>query len=616
MKKNFFYATMSAIALTSAIGFTACSSDDAATDVNPTYDGNSVKTQFSISFPENVVSTRMSSATVQDAGTLASFRGMTNIVLIPYSSASARTTRSGDNITLAANTMIQPTPSTEDPQNANSIPSGKLLENNNAVLFQDVTIPVGTSGFLFYGKATGEDGYANGYLTPSAFTGESSSISFSPKPIVTSVTKTKGDALATYVTSIAQAKDATDATITWAACAKEANSGQAWYNTGLGQLYTNFTNLKAGASAYVQAVVQDLYSSIKNNTDKVSVAIKNAILNDVYASDAGTGTLTFTDAISGYPGDNNSMPDGTAVLSWSDGTATAVTSGSSTQNVQDMAKIVYPASLYYFANSGVQVSNASQLSEYTNSENDNWNKVLAKYTNGTSVAATTRSVAIINPIQYAVGRLDVSVAKLSESKYYDREGKEMTIPDNAFTLNGVLIGGQKSVDYKFEPNGSTEYVIYDKTINGDNSASAVLNKTTAIGPTYTLALETAKNTSVYVALEFVNNSGTDFKGVDGIVKNGCKFYLVASLDPKADKSGEVSGVTSTDNKVFKQDFKTIANFTIGAGSSDDNHDGVSDTPGGFANAYTTIPDLRTPELELGFSVDLTWQDGITFNVTF
>ena len=54
MKKNLIYGLMSAIALTGAMGFTACSSDDAATDVNPTYDGNSVKTQFSISFPDNV----------------------------------------------------------------------------------------------------------------------------------------------------------------------------------------------------------------------------------------------------------------------------------------------------------------------------------------------------------------------------------------------------------------------------------------------------------------------------------------------------------------------------------------------------------------------------------
>lgn len=612
MKKNLIYGLMSAIALTGAMGFTACSSDDAATDVNPTYDGNSVKTQFSISFPDNVVSTRMSSSTVQQAEDLASFRGMTNIVLIPYSSAIDRTTRLGDNITLAEGKMIQPTPSTTEPQLENSIPSGKLLENNNAVLFQDVTIPLGTSGFLFYGKATGADGYDYGALTPSAFTGEATTISFSPKTIVESITSTKGATLATYVTNIAKAADATDDNITWAACANSGNSAQPWYSAGLGKLYTNFTSLKAGASTYVQAVVQDLYSSIKDNTDKVSVAIKNKILDATYASDSDNdGILTFTATISGYPGgDNNFMPDGTAVLSWNDGTATAVTSGAVTYNVQDMEKIVYPASLYYHANSGVLVSNSPKVDEYI--ADNSWATILGKYTDGTSVTATTRSVAINAPIQYAVGRLDVTVNALSSTKYYDREGQEMTIPAGAFTLNGVLIGGQKSVDSKFEPNGTTEYVIYDKTINTENSTSAVLSTTTAIGPTYTLALETAKNQPVYVALEFVNNSGKDFRGVDGIVKNGCKFYMVATLDPQQDKTetGEVSGVNNTGNKVFKQDYKTIANFTIGTGSSD------TSKPGGFANAYTTIPDLRTPELELGFSVNLSWQAGITFNVEF
>ena len=99
-------------------------------------------------------------------------------------------------------------------------------------------------------------------------------------------------------------------------------------------------------------------------------------------------------------------------------------------------------------------------------------------------------------------------------------------------------------------------------------------------------------------------------GVDGVVKKGCKFYMVAQLDPAIDTENK------TDKKVFKQDFKTIANFTFGAGTADANHDGESDTPGGFGNAYTTIPDLRTPKLELGFSVDLTWQEGLTFNHTF
>ena len=52
----------------------------------------------------------------------------------------------------------------------------------------------------------------------------------------------------------------------WAGCADNANSGQAWYNSGLGDLYTKFTNLKAGSSLDVQAAIQDLYKTIKNNT--------------------------------------------------------------------------------------------------------------------------------------------------------------------------------------------------------------------------------------------------------------------------------------------------------------------------------------------------------------
>ena len=615
MKKNLVYAMMSAIALTSAVSFTACSSDDAVVENNPTYDGSTVKTQFSISFPENVASTRMTSGTVQASEAIADFRGMSDIVLIPYLHATNRTKRLGNNITLAAGKMIKP----EATNAANSIPNGKLIAKNNAVLFQDVTIPLGTSGFLFYGKATGDDGYANGYLTAEGLDNdnENTDISFSPTPIVSSIDKTKGEALAAYVTSIAQAKK--DNTITWAACANNANAEATWYSEGLGQLYTKFTSMKAGASAYVQAAVQDLYSSIRNNTDDISKAIKTAIESTTYVESVSEGILTFKDNISNYPGgDNNFMPDGTAVLSWatSDGvkTATASTAGSEI-NVQDMEDIVYPASLYYFVNSGVKVANGPRKDEYEKAANDTWGKILDTYDGGTSVTASTRSVAITNPIQYAVGRLDVSVEALDGTKtYYDREGKAMEIPANAFTLNGVLIGGQKSVDWEFKQSGSEEYAIYDKTINtsSDPAISAVLSTATAIGPTYTLALETAKDQSVYVALEFVNNSGKDFQGFDGIVKDNSKFYMVAQLTP----SNGTGYNSDSKNKVFMQDYKTIANFKIGVGSEDGDHDGVSDTPGGFANAYTTIPDLRTPQLELGFSVNLTWEEGITFTYTF
>ena len=620
MKKNFVYAMMSAIALSGAVSFSACSSNDELTDVNPTYDGESVKTQFTISLPQNLQSpTRMGYATVQEAQTIASFRGMSGIVIIPYSNATARTTRLGSNITLGANTLIKPSAEND----ANAIPNGKLLANSNAVLYNDVTIPVGTAGFLFYGKATGTDGFADGALTPSNLeTGESADISFTPVPIQATPVTTKGEAIAAYVTQIAGATN-------WAGCANPDNSGQSWYNAGLGALYTNFTSMKAGASAYVQAAVQDLYKSIKGNTDAVSTAIKTAITT-TYASDDGSGNLNFDTSISEYPGeDNNSMPDGCATLTWSGSTATASTNSAidittptgtpATSSAQPMNQIVYPAALYYFVDSDIKTSNTKRAADYDGT--NDWDEILANYGNGTAVSSSTNSVAITKPIQYAVGRLDVMVNKLNAPKYYDRKGDEVTIPAGGFQLTGVLIGGQKPVDYKFEQNMTgTEYAIYDKTINTQNSSSetgvsAYLTASVDAGPNYTLALETAAEQDVYVVLEFLN-SGDDFQGFDGVVKKGCKFYMVAQLVPDEDVTDKVSGTANTGKKVFKQDFNTIANFTIGAGAKDGNGDGISDTPEGFANAYVTIPDLRTPQLELGFSVDLTWREGITFNYTF
>lgn len=621
MKKNFNFALVGAIALTGVMMFSACSESSEIVD-NPDYDSekDAVKTQFTISLPDNLTKTRQAASTVQEAQTITSFRGMQDIVLIPYLDATNRNARLSSNITLGANSMIVPQAS----NTANSIPSGELLENNNAVLYKDVTIPIGTSGFLFYGKATGTDGYANGSLTTTLGTAdvESANIKFTPTPIVTTVAATKGEALATYVTSIAQAKDTESAT--WASTADNTSAN---YNAGLGGLYNNFISMKAGASQYVQAAVQDLYNSVRNNTDKISKAVADAITNSTYASaDATTGTLTFTEAISNYPGgDNNSMPAGAAALSWSGNTATAVASNSiggnsgvtpADLNTVDMDKVAYPASLYYFVNSGIKTSNVSRQNEYVST--NSWEAILNKYSDGITVRAETRSVAINDAIQYGVGRLDVNVpALLTEGTYYDRRGDAVTIPTAGFKLTGVLIGGQKPVNYEFEQISSgQEYTIYDNTINTEGTSKDMLKVGQAVGPTYTMALETAANQEIYVVLEFENSGddAKDFMGVDGVVKKGCKFYMVAKLTP-TDDTDKVSGSSNTGNKVFKQDYKTIVNFTIGQGTADINGDGSSDTPGGFGNAYVTIPDLRTPQLELGFSVNLEWQQGITFNVT-
>ena len=96
MKKNYVYALMSAVALVGAVSLSACSSSDDVVDVNPTFDGEAVKTQFTISLPfDNKAKTRQTSDIVQEGAQtstttdLTKFRGISDIVLIPFSNPSA-----------------------------------------------------------------------------------------------------------------------------------------------------------------------------------------------------------------------------------------------------------------------------------------------------------------------------------------------------------------------------------------------------------------------------------------------------------------------------------------------------------------------------------------------
>lgn len=623
MKKNFVYAMMSAIALSGAVSFSACSSSEEIVD-NPDYnpEKNAVKTQFTISFPNNVVKTRQSASTVQAAQTIASFRGMEHIVLYPFVAEGAVNTdpiastaqKLGDAIALTS--MIKPT-ETDLSTSPNTIPVGALTEASNSVLYNNVSIPVGTGSFLFYGKAIDATGgnFVNGSLTMTGT--EPSSIGFSPVQIYPSSTtaSSTGAALATYLSTIARAAN-------WKGCADDANKDETWYNSGLGDLYTKFKSLKAGSSKTAQAAVQDLYTTIMNNTDAVSVAIKAAITNTTYVSSSAGGTLEFTAAIgntaaTNYPGDVN-LPDGAAKLSFDDSTTPTFTqvingTGNTGDVVAKFTDYVYPASLYYYCNSGIKTSNSSQKGLYDG--NKTWTEITGGYTSGTAVSPSTRSVAILDPIQYGVGRLDATVTT-GATTLYDKKG-EAYDATAGFTITGILIGGQKPVKYDFttrtdaiSPETSVpEYTIYD---NITKSQSSTLTATTSgSGVNYTLALETIKDQIVYVAVELVN-TGADFEGIDGVVPAGCKFYLVAELDPTAATTGYNA---TTMNQVFKQDYKTIVRFTIPAGSPNTTT-GFTENTTGLGKAYNTIPDLRAPELELGLSVNLEWQPGLEFDVNF
>jgi hypothetical protein len=644
MKKNFVYAMMSAIALSGAVSLTSCSSNEEVAEVNPTYDGESVKTQFTISFPSNVANTRMAANEVQAGQTIADFRGMDNIKLIPFgvnATITATDTRIGAPIVLAQQIIGS---AVADKTVSNYIEAADLTNNSNSVLYQDVQIPVGTGAFLFYGKAidnvkntaitTIADKFKFGTLTPSAAlstskTGVPTDITFTPvgiKETVSSEGTGTAEKIVEYMNAIAGATG-------WAAET----------NPAIAQLYTRFISMRAGSSQAVADLLGDLLWAIRNNTSDVADNIRKAIYHDHTPNASGeiactdgyiakaveaTGTyeVTLGSSCDGYPANQN-LPEGAAQISWNGTTSefevistNVPTATSSSMNVASLDKYVYPANLQYYVNSRAMVSETSQKDKYNGS--NTWAQIISNYTPG-YVSTPTRSVAIELPIQYGVGQLKMrartAVAALEDNsdKVETAPETKVTVPDGGFPIKGILIGGQRAVDWEFLPKTGTDlYTIYDVIKSTTSSNISVAKSTFAEAYNYTLALETPIQEHVYIALEIENNSGQAFYGQGNqIVLPGRTFYLVGELDPTTNttqkyvrnhntywSNGNPAQKTTSDNidQVFVQDYVTTINITIQ----------------NLRKALNTIPDLRMPNMEFGLSVDLTWNPGITFNVDF
>ncbi len=592
--KKFMYFGIAAIALSMA----ACSSDDEA--LQPEELGV-VKTQFTIAIPGGA-KTRMSEAVTQ-AQENPVFRGMDNIVLIPFGTpASGDVTKdiigSGDN-RLGNNLVLGSTEIAKTFVSAYSSSTGAgagLVNNNNSKLYYNVEVPIGTKSFLFYGKAmdetvaegsTSTTEQVNGALT---FTGMPNTET-TPANVSASLVQiyeapedgnAVGNALVAYLTAIANAKVGTgdDATPAWEDAATSMYQG----------LFKQFTSARAGSSADVQALVDSLYNQLKDVTNDNATAIVNAIKTK--ATVGTDGSLTFDTSLNGYPA-NIYLPDGAAVILWD---TTAKEFKAMTQdfghnlgwNIAGLDVYTYPASLYYRVNSTIHTDTESKESLYTQT-NATWESITGQYATAKgTVAVNTKSIAISNQIQYAVARMALKV-QANTATLQDAENVALNASGTNFQVTGVLIGGQPaSVDYLFVPNAAYSKTIYDNQIpegmNLVSGSASVANNT--------LVLETASSEKqVNFAVEFLNNSGKDFVGKDGIIPNGCKFYLIGQLD--------ITKLTNpTIDQIFKQDYVTEVIAKVGS----------------LRQAYNVIPDLRAPKLELGLSVDLTWQQANTYEV--
>ena len=633
------YVLNGAIALLSTAGFVACSSSDDVTDapVNPTYDGKSVKTQFAINVADNTPknSTRMSDVNTQQTGYLS----MANIYLLPI-----KTTVSQP---IDANTEVLSLIPLKDPNNVSATRSSHI--------YSDVNVPVGANNFLFYStrKDLGTD------MDKKFKTGSITGILIDATTTVPAVDNT-GD----ITFALEEILDATNnSSLTtvegyFEAYLKNIKDADGWStqsDNDLATLYTQFTNfdteIRAGSAFAVLKLVSELYDKVKPISDNGTDPQKTIAQNIVNAITATTGNVTVevntsktdanpyslkysnsnTEDITKFPAAQG-LPDGAAQLTITSGNfkyKNLPSIGTNTDPAFNIYKLTYPAPITYFDNTPLKATNKEiQDNEWKTSASDwdSWND----WTNwDDEIFSTSRSVALKNNINYGVACLETTfkcsttgTLEDNKSEIFSGEANQtITVPTNGFPVTGILIGGQpKKVNWQYISTSSLpadyEYVAYDRDLTNIYAV-----KTGSPVSNYTLVLDnyTAASTGqskVNVAVELVNTA-EDFYGKDGLIAKGQKFYLIATLDPSQgtevqwpsyngtnpnfDLKDSYEGrypVQNNRNRVFVQDFTTKADFTINT----------------LKNAYVTLPDLRASLLQLGLSVDLTWQSGMTFDV--
>lgn len=588
--KNFAYGA--AVLLAGAMTFSACSSDEEVVNVNPSFDGESVKTQFAINVPRAAqTKTRMTGDNTQADGT--GFLGMKDIRLYPFTltgTGMAGTEDIASVITLANLTT-------------NDI-YGTGDNDRSSKIYSDVTIPVGTNHFLFYGQAAiaNATDFANGNLT-TTFAGATnvSAITFALKNVLPAGTTVPSDnEQAVALLSVLNGVESVEG---WGTSAADSQ---------LKKLYDDFVKMKAGSASSIKAALESLYnaaSKLKTTDDDVAAKIMAAITNGSNFTVSGDATSGYTLSTTLTFPENLNLPVGAVAVKYDDTatddkfsyvTTSQIIGTPGADNNINVTNVTYPASLYYYANTTLKASDNSVT---------NWPTTTTDWSSGFTAAewkdevlATTRSIAMKDNVNYGVGNLALAV-KTGATTLSDREvggvQRTITVGNQTFPITAIFIGGQPDkVDYNFAPSGETfTKTIYDKIeagkyatyVNGD---AEICN--------YTLVLPNTKESpnAVQFAIELENNSGVEFIGHDKqIVYKGSKFYLVGKLDPIA-----TTGVTkpdgSTVSNVFESDYMTTAKVTINS----------------LKDAYNVIPDLRATNLEFGLSVDLDWKPGFIFDV--
>lgn len=589
MKKNLF---LSAAALVGMMSMASCSSEEEVKPQNGKRE--EVKTSFTLSVGSVKHGTRMTADAVQTNNS--EFKGMTGIQLFPFIGSPD------------ANPQIAITPI----RLADFTTFDKTAVN--AKIYSNITIPVGVNHFVFYGMIP-DNSKGNGELRASYERNSLTTTSTLGNDIYFNLVSWNEDLTLDGINSNDNAIRILSALndINTALTTEIARASQAAATTqekALNACQSAWITMRAGSSASVLALAEKLYNRIKGMGDNVYAnAVSTEILehfsdNSDNGGSINNGYKLRWKTTTNFPTTGDiTLPDGAVSVQYDDSNKqfSYVANSVDGMEMTDVAKYMHPARLSYFVKTQAMTKAEPYLTEHTP---NTWSDLHGVY-DASPVNLATQSVILKDQIQYAVGRLDAQV-KIADVSLYDsgsgvqnsadKDPQLVIAPAQGYPLSAVLIGGQKQVNWDFTTsNSNVTYTIYDNIMTSNNIVAKKGDYSTV---NHTLALETKEDETIKVCLEFTN-TGNDFYGHENqIIPSGSKFYLIADLKPGTNEIGN----PDSKKQVFLQDYTTTAKLTIGANS--------------LKNAYNVIPDLRSPKLELGLSVDLEWKTGITFEQEF
>ena len=527
----------------------SCSSaDDIADDANSQQAAQQVDLLVSVG-SNSSQSNKLSASALRRAAT---FQEMEGLVAIPFHTDGAA-------VAPTDHPYLDMVRTTEE--------SSRVEGHNNYYVDHCFLMP-GTDRMLVYGKSKpspSADQTVNGVLSalPTVRT-KLEDIRFSLSSIRhTTEVHTDAQALADYMTSIA--------------------NSTGWSTTEdvtLKSYYTDFIHVTAeggglmsGAAAHIKAFVAALRAQLESRDDAVSTAIKNNIDNNT-----SIASNTYPRSIG--------LPDGAAAIRWTGNQFEVRTASSPLDNINGITRYTYPAALVFFTDSPIRTS-MTDVPKSTYQSSMAWSAFLdAHYNNSQTVNTSTKAVAVVNPLQFGVANLRLTLTGMIPNIKDAKNNAVTNASMSTLPLTGVIIGGQHTVGYNMKPQGEQTDVdgrfIYETNITTETAGKSI----------NTLVLQSYDNEKVPILLEFENNTAYPFTGKDGIVYPGTRFYLIGMIDPAGKGTGAYAG------RVFTQDYTTTMSMVVSS----------------LANAYTCMPDLLAPRLEVGVQVVTKWIQSTTTNV--